>query len=74
MQQAAPERPQLANTYPEQVHNMRFEVDIEGDKLHFNYLLQEGISQNLNATFLMEGMGIMPQNVGKRKKRRKMIE
>lgn len=49
----------LADDYPGQAINMRFEVEIENDQLHFDYKLKPGISQNLNATFLMEKMGIM---------------
>ncbi len=50
---------QLAEAYPGQVRNKRFEVDIRGDQLRFDYLLLDGISQKLNATFLMQQMGIM---------------
>lgn len=49
----------LANEYPERVFNRRFEIEIKEEQLHFDYLLREGISQNLNATFLMKQMGIM---------------
>jgi DNA mismatch repair ATPase MutS len=45
--------------HPERVRNMRFEVDILEDRLEFDYKLKPGISQNLNATFLMKKMGIM---------------
>jgi len=43
----------------ERIRNMRFEVAIEGDKLEFDYKLLPGVSQNLNAVFLMKKMGIM---------------
>ncbi|WNJ20895.1 MutS-related protein [Pontibacter sp. G13] len=49
----------LMDEYPGQVFNKRFEVDITDGKLTFDYKLRDGISQNLNATFLMEQMGIM---------------
>jgi hypothetical protein len=52
----------LAEDYPGQVFNKRFEVDITDDKLTFDYRLRDGISQNLNATFLMQQMGIMPKD------------
>ena len=48
----------LAADFPENVINKRFEVEIEHNQLQFDYLLKEGISQNLNATFLMKKMGI----------------
>lgn len=48
----------LINHHPENITNKRFEVEIKNDELIFDYLLKEGISQNLNATFLMKKMGI----------------
>jgi len=49
----------LAEEYPGFAFNKRFEVSISADKLSFDYKFQDGISQNLNATFLMEQMGII---------------
>lgn len=49
----------LAETHPGMAINKRFEVDIQEERLDFDYKLRDGISQNLNATFLMEQMGIM---------------
>jgi len=48
----------LINDYPENIRNKRFEVEIVNDELVFDYRLKEGISQNLNASFLMKKMGI----------------
>jgi hypothetical protein len=48
----------LINSFPKNVRNLCFEVDIQKDALFFDYKLREGISQNLNATFLMKKMGI----------------
>jgi DNA mismatch repair ATPase MutS len=48
----------LIKTYPENITNKCFEVDIIKDKLVFDYKLRDGISQNMNATFLMKKMGI----------------
>ena len=48
----------LKTSFPEYVQNRCFEVDIKDGQLHFDYKLREGISQNLNATFLMKQMGI----------------
>ncbi len=48
----------LINEFPENVRNNRFEVEMVNDELEFDYKLKEGISQNLNATFLMQKMGI----------------
>ncbi len=48
----------LADEFPENIENKRFEVEIEGDRMQFDYRLKEGVSQNLNASYLMEKMGI----------------
>ena len=48
----------LEEEFPENVINRRFEVEMENDELVFDYKLKEGVSQNLNATFLMKKMGI----------------
>jgi len=50
---------ELQEQYPGKVYNKHFEVDISEGALHFDYKLKAGFSQNLNATFLMEEMGIM---------------
>ena len=48
----------LIKDFPQYINNRCFEVDIHDDKLDFDYKLREGVSQNLNATFLMGKMGI----------------
>jgi hypothetical protein len=48
----------LAEVYPENIENKRFEVELSGEELHFDYQLKEGISRNLNASFLMKKYGI----------------
>jgi len=49
---------EMEDLFPEQIKNFCFEVDIIDDSLEFDYMLRAGISQNLNATFLMEKMKI----------------
>ncbi|MEZ4687312.1 MAG: hypothetical protein R3B47_14965 [Bacteroidia bacterium] len=49
----------LEAAYPDKIKNLRFEIEIEDDKLYCSYKLQPGVSQNLNATFLMRQMGIV---------------
>lgn len=49
----------LATEFPENVQNKRFEVDIKNDELFFDYTIKDGISQNLNAIFLMKKMEII---------------
>ena len=48
----------LIDEFPENIRNKRFEVEIENNNLVFDYTLKDGISRNLNATFLMKKMGI----------------
>jgi len=48
----------LAQEFPGEIKNYRFEADISDDELTFSYRLREGISQNMNACFLMGKMGI----------------
>ncbi len=50
---------ELAKEFPKHVENKCFEVDIKDEELVFDYKLRPGISQNLNASFLMEKMGIV---------------
>ncbi len=49
---------ELSNSFPENVKTACFEVEIENEQLVFDYKLRAGVSQNLNATFLMKKMGI----------------
>lgn len=49
---------ELAGIFKGNVINKRFEVETENNELVFDYKLKEGISQNLNASFLMKKMGI----------------
>lgn len=51
----------LAETFPENVRNQRFEADITNNELTFTYQIRDGIAQNMNATFLMKKMGIFNQ-------------
>jgi len=48
----------LINEFPNNITNKRFEVEMDDNELIFDYKLKTGISQNLNATFLMKKMGI----------------
>ena len=48
----------LAREYAEELENICFEVEVDGDELSFDYKLRKGIAQSLNATILMRKMGI----------------
>lgn len=50
----------LEKVYPAQIHYYCFEPSITNDELSFNYKLERGIAQKMNATFLMRKMGIIP--------------
>ncbi len=50
---------ELENEFPQQVFNNCFEIRIENDELVFDYLLSEGVTKTMNATFLMKKMGII---------------
>jgi len=52
----------LVRNYPQNIHNLCFEIQIVDDEMSIDYKLQEGICQNLNATFLMKKMGILIDN------------
>jgi hypothetical protein len=49
---------ELEKQYPGIAHNYCFEVELEEDQLAFDYKLKPGISQKLNASFLMKKMGL----------------
>ncbi len=48
----------LVESFPENIVNKCFEVNIEKDRLDYDYLIKNGIARNMNATILMERMGI----------------
>lgn len=49
----------LAEQQPEIFKALCFEVSIENNQLNFDYKLQSGVTQNMNASFLMKQMGII---------------
>jgi len=49
---------ELAAQYSNDLENLCFEVNVEGDELEFDYKIKPGISQSMNATILMRRMGI----------------
>ena len=50
----------MQDEFPENVRNFRFESLIDKDELVFDYKLKTGIAQNMNASFLMKKMGVIP--------------
>ncbi|MCQ2253368.1 MAG: hypothetical protein MJZ61_07950 [Bacteroidales bacterium] len=49
----------MQESYPKNVNAKCFEISFEGDNLIFDYKIKDGISKNLNASFLMKKMGII---------------
>ena len=50
---------EMEKEYPDDIFNKRFEINIADDELVFDYKLSDGITQTMNATFLMKKMGII---------------
>jgi DNA mismatch repair ATPase MutS len=48
----------LAETYPNNIHNYHFDVQVENDELYFDYKLKRGICRSMNASLLMKKIGI----------------
>ena len=49
---------ELENIYPRNIKNRSFEVELDSDRLYYDYKLHVGVCRNLNASFLMKKMGI----------------
>jgi Ca2+/Na+ antiporter len=49
----------LESEYPGVITNKCFEIEIDGVFIRFDYKLQNGITQKMNAVFLMKQMGIL---------------
>ncbi|MEO6232615.1 MAG: hypothetical protein ABJB11_23435 [Ferruginibacter sp.] len=48
----------LKNTYPDNILNYYFDVQVSNDELYFDYKLKEGVCSSLNASILMKKIGI----------------
>lgn len=53
---------ELSGLFPQIIKNQCFEVLLENNELSFDYKLSAGVTQTMNATFLMKKMGIIPKN------------
>ena len=49
----------MESDHPGTVINKCFEIEIDGENIRFDYKIQEGITQKMNAVFLMNQMGIL---------------
>jgi DNA mismatch repair ATPase MutS len=49
----------LESDFPGRIINKCFEIEINGENIKFDYKLRDGITQKMNAVFLMKQMGIL---------------
>jgi hypothetical protein len=49
----------LEEEFPGIIMNKCFEIEIDGQAIHFDYKLHDGITKKMNAVFLMRQMGIL---------------
>lgn len=50
---------ELEGKHPQKIVNKSFEVEFVNDQLQFDYKLRDGVCQNMNASFLLEKMGLV---------------
>ncbi len=50
---------ELEKDYPDRIFNMCFEIEIDGEAIKFDYKLNRGVTQKMNAALLMRQMGIL---------------
>lgn len=48
----------LEKEFPEKIINQKFEIHFDKDELVFNYQVEPGVCQNMNASFLLNKMGL----------------
>ncbi len=53
---------ELATSYPQNITNKCFEIELTEEELLFDYKLTDGATSTMNANFLMKKMGIIPEN------------
>ena len=49
----------IENEYPDKISNHCFEIEIDDAEINFDYKLQHGVTQKMNAILLMKQMGIV---------------
>jgi hypothetical protein len=50
---------EMKSDFPDEIINKCFEIEIDGESIRFDYKIQDGITQKMNAVFLMKKMGIL---------------
>ena len=49
----------MEQKFPSRIRNQCFEVEIEGEKIYFDYKLRDGVTRKMNALLLMKQMGLL---------------
>ena len=49
----------IGERYPGNLHNYHFDVQVEGAELYFDYKLKTGVCESMNASILMQKIGIV---------------
>ena len=49
----------LAGKHPDNFRNICFEIGQRDDDIVYDYKLKRGVSRNMNATFLLEKLGLI---------------
>jgi len=49
----------MESDHPDMIINKCFEIEIDGENIRFDYKIRNGITQKMNAVFLMKQMGIL---------------
>lgn len=50
---------ELQERFPANFHNVCFEIDHQGREIVYDYKLRSGVSRNMNASILLEQMGLI---------------
>jgi DNA mismatch repair ATPase MutS len=50
---------EMEKDHPGKIFNKCFEIRIENNEMVFDYILSDGVTKTMNATFLMKKMGII---------------
>jgi len=49
----------IGDSFPGNLHNYHFDVQVEGTELYFDYKLKTGVCESMNASILMQKIGIV---------------
>jgi hypothetical protein len=52
---------ELEKDYPNYIRNFYFDIQVEGEEMHFDYKLKPGECKTFNASLLLKRIGIYPE-------------